>query len=263
MSTDQPNVLQFFGRHLVALCVTFRYADQPNEPPQFRAYAGTLLALGGGVHFVTAGHILSELHNGLKDDRIVVLNAVLADTFGMGSHGMPIPFDIKSAPIFFIDDDEAGLDFGVVLLRPYYVRLLAANNTVAVQEENWINQHKVTFDGYLMLGLPEEFTSNTVDAEGIGQLSPTLLGVKKLDAPPAGCPVTEYPEFIGTLAENFGLRSVKGMSGGPIFGVSSEPPMRYWIIALQSSWLKDSRTVFGCSLPVFASLMTEWAKSVE
>jgi hypothetical protein len=95
--------------------------------------------------------------------------------------------------MFFIDDDEAGLDFGVMLLRPYYVRLLAANNTVAIQEENWIHQHQVTFDGYLMLGLPEEFTSNTVDAEGIGQLSPTLLVAKRLHAPPAGGPVNAVP----------------------------------------------------------------------
>lgn len=167
MHAGERGVLQFFGRHLVALCVTFRYADQLDEPPQFRAYAGTLIALSGGVHFVTAGHILSELHDGLRDDRIVILSAVLADTFGMGRHGMPIPFDIKTALMFFIDDDEAGLDFGVMLLRPYYVRLLAANNTVAIQEENWIHQHRVTFDSYLMLGLPEEFTSNTVDAEGI------------------------------------------------------------------------------------------------
>jgi hypothetical protein len=263
MPANERSVLQFFGRHLVALCVTFRYADKLNEPPQFRAYAGTLIALGRGVHFVTAGHILSELHDGLSDDRIIILSAVLADTFGMGRHGMPIPFDIKTAPMFFIDDDEAGLDFGVMLLRPYYVRLLAANNTVAIQEENWIHQHQVTFDGYLMLGLPEEFTSNTVNAEGIGQLSPTLLVAKRLHAPPAASPVTQYPEFIGTLAKNFGLQSVRGMSGGPIFGINSEPPMRYWIVALQSSWSKDSRTVFGCSFPVLASLMTEWAQSVE
>jgi hypothetical protein len=234
-----------------------------DEPPQFRAYAGTLIALGRGVHFVTAGHILSELHDGLRDDRIIILSVVLADTFGMGRHGMPIPFDIKTAPMFFIDDDEAGLDFGVMLLRPYYVRLLAANNTVAIQEENWIHQHRVMFDGYLMLGLPEEFTSNTVDAGGIGQLSPTLPVAKELHAPPAGSLVTQYPEFIGTLAENFGLQSVRGMSGGPIFGINSRPPMRYWIVALQSTWSKDSRTVFGCSFPVLASLMTEWAQSVE
>src|SRR5215475_11228988 len=113
MSKDEKGVLQFFGRHLVALCVTFRYADRPEELPRFRAYAGTLIALGEGVHFVTAGHILSELHNGLRDDGLVIHSAVLADTFGMGRHGMPIPFDIKSAPMFFVDDDEAGLDFGV------------------------------------------------------------------------------------------------------------------------------------------------------
>ena len=179
----------------------------------------------------------------------------------------PVPLDVIfgriAKPTVRLQRGIRGREGGVGGEEFGYVRLLAANNTVAIQEENWIHQHQVTFDGYLMLGLPEEFTSNTVDAEGIGQLSPTLLVAKRLHAPPAGSPVTQYPEFIGTLAKNFGLQSVRGMSGGPTFGINSEPPMRYWIIALQSSWSKDSRTVFGCSFPVLASLMTEWTQSVE
>ena len=31
MSDDEKSVLQFFGRHLVALCVTFRYIDKTDE----------------------------------------------------------------------------------------------------------------------------------------------------------------------------------------------------------------------------------------
>jgi hypothetical protein len=43
--------------------------------------------------------------------------------------------------MFFIDDCEEGLDFGVVALRPYCVRLLAANGLVALDEKNWSHQH--------------------------------------------------------------------------------------------------------------------------
>lgn len=263
LNSDERSVLQMFGRHLVALCVTFRDVNKPDELPHFHAYAGTLIALGGKVFFLTAGHILKGLHDGIESNQVMILNAVLADNFGTGRHNMPIPFELKSAPMFFIDDDEEGLDFGVIALRPYYLPLLAANNTVAIQEENWVHQHKLKFTMHFMLGLPEEFTSKAIDAAGVGLCSPTLLPVTKLETPPVTAPTTRNPEFIGQLKENFGLESVVGMSGGPIFGFIDEPPMRYWIVALQSSWLPESRTTFGCSFPVLASLMTEWAKSAQ
>jgi hypothetical protein len=51
------------------------------------------------------------------------------------------------------------------------------------------------------------------------------------------------------------------MSGGPIFGLKFEGEQtKYWIVAIQSSWLSDERIVFGCPLPIFASMMVEWAK---
>jgi len=100
MSKDEKGVLQFFGRHLAALCVTFRYAVRPEELPQFRAYAGTLIALGGGVHFVTAGHVLSELHSGLRHDGIVIHSAALADTFGMGCHVYPFRSILRALRCF-------------------------------------------------------------------------------------------------------------------------------------------------------------------
>jgi hypothetical protein len=66
--------------------------------------------------------------------------------------------------------------------------------------------------------------------------------------------------FIGQLDPALDLKSVKGMSGGPIFGFCREPQLRYWVVALQSSWNAEKRIVYGCSLPVLASLMTEWVR---
>jgi hypothetical protein len=56
------------------------------------------------------------------------------------------------------------------------------------------------------------------------------------------------------------LRS--GLSGStePIRGFNLTPPMRYWVVALQSTWLRDRRLVFGCPLPVLASLLTGWSR---
>lgn len=258
----EAGVLRFLGRHLVALCVTFRERGKPVERPAFRAYAGTLIYIEGRNFFLTAGHILSELRDALCDDRIEILNAVLGDTFGSAlKNKNPIPFVLKSEDMFFVDDADEGLDFGVIILTSYYVGLLAANGSVALAEENWVHQHKIRYDGYLMLGLPAEYTSERVNADGHGTVAATLIPVRRLETPPEGTQETRHPRFVGQLSDNFPLQSVQGMSGGPILGFNFGQPVRYWIIALQSTWLPSRRITFACPLPTLASLMTSWARA--
>ena len=170
---------------------------------------------------------------------------------------LSIPFDLLNEPRFFIDNEQEGLDFGLIALRPYYVALLAKHRIKALFEENWINQHRVEFDAYTMLGLPEEFVKYEQDGS-LGIVFPTMIGVKALDNPLEGTKPTIYPRFVGQLQEGLPLSSIVGMSGGPIFGFRYGPPMAYWVVAIQSSWLRGQRTVFGCPLPVLAELLTAW-----
>jgi len=253
--------LQFFCRHLVALCVTYETTGtDSDQPPRFAAYSGTLIQIQGNVCFLTAGHVLRQVEDALKSDRVAINNAVLADTFGLSrvcEH--PIPFDLKNARLFSIDNVEEGLDFGVIVLEPYYVRLLASNGTVALKEQNWIHQSTVKFDGYAMLGLPQEFTSDHVTNLGEGTVSPTMFRVHRLKSPPDDRPPTLHPQFAGQLDQELAIKSVKGMSGGPIFGFRLGPEISYWVVALQSSWDPNTRIVYGCLLPILASLITKWA----
>jgi len=108
-----------------------------------------------------------------------------------------------------------------------------------------------------MLGLPEEFVKYEQDGS-LGIVFPTMIGVKALDNPLEGTKPTIYPRFVGQLQEGLPLSSIVGMSGGPIFGFRYGPPMAYWVVAIQSSWLRGQRTVFGCPLPVLAELLTAW-----
>jgi hypothetical protein len=254
--------VQFFCRHLVALCVTFEHVggNQADKEPSFAAYAGTLIKIQESIFLLTAGHILRQLESALRSDKIGITGAVLADTFGLNRIcDQPIPFDLKNARMFYIDDNEQGLDFGVIYLEPYYVRLLAANGVFALSEKNWIHQHSVDFDAYVMLGLPEEFTSERVTASGDGVVSPTMFRVHRLASPPEDRPPTQYPQFVGQIDQELPIKSVKGMSGGPIFGFRLEPQTVYWIVALQSSWNPTTRIVYGCSLPILASLLAKTA----
>jgi hypothetical protein len=257
---SKSDVLDFFGNHLIALCVTFRYksAKRGEHETGFQAYAGTILKIGESICFLTAGHILKGLQDVIDSSTVEIESAVLADTFGSRRiNDYPIPFDLKSARAFFIDDEDEGLDFGVIVLDPYYIRLLAANGTTALEERNWINQSSVTFDAHVMFGLPDEFGSDRLSDSGNGTVSPTMFRVLQLESPPNDIKETRYPRFVGEIDRELPLTSLKGMSGGPIFGFKFGSETRYWIVALQSSWLPDRRITFGCPLPVLATLLKE------
>jgi hypothetical protein len=200
----------------------------------------------------------------LKSDEVAIKNVVLADTFGRGRFNRhPIPFDLKSAGVFCIDDDNDGLDFGVIFLEPYYVRLLARNEVVALEEKNLAHQADVTFDGYAMLGLPEEFTSPVVSPAGNGAVLPTMFAVQRVAVPLPDSRSTTYQRFVGAIDPELGLMSLKGMSGGPIFGFNLDGEFaRYWVVAMQSAWNRSQNLVYGCPLPLLATLMTQWSGDV-
>lgn len=263
-ATRRKEMVEFFCRHLVGISVRYKHKTPEDEGdrPRFSASSGTLIIIERVMCFLTAGHVLQALDELRSSEKVEIMSAALVDTLGAKRiSNIPIPFDLKNAGLYYIVDDEAGLDFGVIALEPHYVRLLVKNGVVALTEANWASQHTVNFDAYAMLGLPTEFTSERVSPSGSGQIAPTMFGVTKLPAPPERRRTTTYPLFVGQLDPALELKSVEGMSGGPIFGFQLGPDgnYRYWIVALQSSWERDTRIVYGCSVPVFASLMTKWA----
>ena len=176
--------------------------------------------------------------------------------FGAGSAtNVPIPFDVRHAQIFYRDSDNLGLDFGVIILDSYYVRLLAMTGVVAISEKNWIDQGKIDFDGYALLGFPQELVSERASINGEINLCPLMFPVDRLAAAPPERRATYYPQFVGQLRPHLNLKSVRGMSGGPIFGFRNSDS-QYWIIALQSSWDPQKRIIYGCSLPVIGAWLT-------
>ena len=158
-TTDGNKGLQFLCRHLVGLCVTYRHTtpEEAELPSRFAVCSGTLLFIEGALYFLTAGHVLKGLR-ALRDNRgVVIENASLADVFGYRRvSDTPIPFDLKSAHLSFIDDEETGLDFGVIPIGSHHASLLEKNGMVALSEENWIKQAQVEIEGYTMLGFPAE-----------------------------------------------------------------------------------------------------------
>jgi hypothetical protein len=94
-------------------------------------------------------------------------------------------------------------------------------------------------------------------------MSQALLGIERIGLHDLGetpwdaeAPPTDA-SFIGRLSEGCTIPDLKGMSGGPIYGFRRDGNGRlvYHVVALQSRWWDQQRTVFGCSVPLFAELV--------
>jgi len=59
---------------------------------------------------------------------------------------------------------------------------------------------------------------------------------------------------VGQIPNDVNIKDISGMSGGPICGFrrDDEGRWRFYIVALQSRWRRDSRITFGCHLAPFA-----------
>jgi hypothetical protein len=259
---NNTKALQYLCRHLVGLCVTYRHTT-PEEsalPSRFATCSGTLIFIEGTLYFLTAGHVLKALKE-LRDNKDVAIeNASLADVFGYRRvSDTPIPFDLKHAYLLFVDDEEMGLDFGLIPIGTHHARLLEKNGIVALAEENWSRQDQAEMEGYTMLGFPAELVSERISGSSTVHIEVAMLGVRQLEFG-QNHRRTTYPRFVGQVGDNLHFKSIKGMSGGVIFGFQTQPRLKYWVVAIQSTWEPQTRTVYGCSLRVLASLMTHWAR---
>jgi hypothetical protein len=186
----------------------------------------------------------------------------LIDTWSFGAISRdPIPFDLIGAPKIYLDNDADGLDFGFISIHPYYRRLLEANQVVVLDEQHWQHLHEATFTSYGVLGIPREWVRAQVRSTFsetciTSTAAPVFFPVAWVDDPPAELLNTTCPRFIGRLPDLIPLESIDGMSGGPIFGFRQENgSLRYWIVAIQSSWRKNEKIICGCLLPYIGALV--------
>ncbi len=251
--SKRQDMVGFFCRHLVVICVTYQVTGE--QEPHFFAAPATVICFGAVPNLLTAGHVVKDLTRLFANKSVGVTNCCLADTFGndtVSDH--PIPFDFESAAKGYIDKD--GLDFGLVALNDRYVRLLEANKIVALYRENWTYTDDQSFNFYAVLGLPSEFTSFDPKAADLtAKVTPTLLIVDELAELPDGVKSTKYDRFAGLIRPVDGISDLKGMSGGPILGFKIGPPMRYWVVAIQSSWIKSRRITFGCPISLIVRIV--------
>jgi hypothetical protein len=274
--SEDPNAkeaFKFFCRHLVAVRMTYALVDEKGKDvgkPQVVVYSGFVVEVRGAWLIATAGHNLHNLEECLL--KIRVIGCQILDNFGPGQvSNFPIPFNLADAPRFYMFQDdskprlglEEGLDFGLIWLNSNNVQLLKANNVVPVSDDNMRHAANASEKWHAIVGFPECFQSTTFLPNGriTHDFSPVIASVEELDPPPDDLTETQYPRFVGKLADAANV-DIAGMSGGPIIGFSSDR-RRYWVVAIQSKWIASRRITFGCPTPVFLELVEDSLEQYE
>jgi hypothetical protein len=169
-----------------------------------------------------------------------------------------IPFTYEAHTALYIEEPENGLDFALLMLDDLQEKQCAANNLVPITRENWLHQHRLTFDFYRMLGIPKQcvFPGQSYGDVSVQQVMIAVdrLTVEEAGAPPFGVDIPSDQWFIGRVNHGAEIKDIRGMSGGPIFGfrIDAAGRLLYHAVAVQSRWWDRTRTIFGCSIPYFA-----------
>ncbi|MGR9416087.1 hypothetical protein ELH75_23305 [Rhizobium leguminosarum] len=232
----------FLARHFVAISVNSRIKGD-HGPDRFFVASGLLIRIGDILGILTAGHVVEYIDEAVNHPDILSIGCQLLDTFGDTKlSDLGVPYDLKTSPRLHFHNDEQGLDFGVLFLHEHQARLIEKHNIIPLTYEASRNE-PADLDVFFLLGLPAELTSERVSPSGNATVGMTMLRLKKVEAEEQ---TTLFPRFIATIDSQTDLQSLEGMSGGPIFGFNTERLNKYWIVAIQSSWKKSERKIFGC-----------------
>jgi hypothetical protein len=247
--------LGFLLKHLVPILFVFE------EDGQQRAFVVTafVLSVGDQWFLVTAGHCIGEVNDYISSLGWKLKRCCLLDSchLGVGSFD-GVPFIYDDADWVRTDKQDIGLDYGILVLPPYYRSLLEKNGIQALSEEAWSSPPNDP-DCYFLLGIPKELVEVDLDAE-CAKIVPVLYGVERLHKQPEGFKETQVPRFYGRIRLDEAMTSIKGVSGGPIFAFQQDEQarLRYWLVALQSRWLNQSYRIAACPTRILGQALAVW-----
>ncbi len=236
---SSPNqMVSFFMKHVVPIHFTFQKDSDTASEKVGKVYSAFVLSVNEVWFLVTAGHCLRDiegyLHTGWEIKTCLLLDGLSSEA----KDGNALVFDYMSGAPSPIRDETKGLDYGIILLRPYYVHLLKANGIVAFDENAWLTPPSKA-DSYFMLGLPDEFQDVSSNQ---GRIQPALIKLEPTIPPKAL--IKQLDRFYAHIVNPEEPKSIVGMSGAPIIAINESGD--YWLVAVQSTWLSSTRTIAGC-----------------
>ncbi len=250
-------MLQEYGCHLVALSGLQQPLDQSGKPkgkPGFIFCSGFIIQLRRSWWWVTAGHNLSAIEMNRKSKTAEYSRFRLIDSYGTGENREPIPFDYDNARKIIVDDKATGADYGLIELNSLQTRMLKANHIIALPKKEWDNTKPLPAHAFLMFGFPEDsYNPSSFETRNsyVVRANPSVSAfyikpVRRIQKSWQ----RKYPRLIGKVGSK---DDIKGMSGGPIFGINLET-LEKRLIAVQSGWLKSKRIIFGFPIALVGRL---------
>jgi len=249
MARSDVDLISFFHRHLVPIIISLK-KDQEIQETVLTAF---LMSVMDKWYLITAGHSISKIEKLTNQHGYEISKCLLVDYLGTGTkHHQPIPFVYEQANPTCISD-ERDFDYGFLEVSPHYRNLLEINNVIPLDEEVWKKRPK-KIDFYLMLGIPGETVK--VNPNNI-EFTPTLFSINFLPNQPKGFSETVIPQFYGEIILDDRIRSIEGVSGGPVLGFyeNEKGEMRYWVVALQSAWLPKSHIISACPTHILGDVI--------
>lgn len=256
-----PAMLKPIHRHFVNIMCTQSFPGL-GWADQYCNFSAFIVEVQGRWQVISAGHIFNELLTSVKQG--ATISHWHIDDATVNASAMP-PYPIAlnvTDDVLWIHDEVPGLDYACFTVAPLAQRALQAAGIEAISQDHWQQDDAADFPYWLLVGTPEGLLKR--NARQITEKVHVTLPVSKVALIPPGM---EEREFKRTYAQiDFSSVEpctagfdIKGMSGGPIFGLT-QPPLKsdypYRIIGIQSCWNKIDSIAFCDAKIFFDALMT-------
>lgn len=247
------------SRHFVCLSYWARHSG--TAPHEAKKYFASCFVVEIEQHWllVTAGHVISGIQEAIASGAVFsdfnLHDKLAGNTFPFS---VPIPFDVKDWVV--LDGDPQGADYAAAPLSNLIVQNLHAGGVRPIGESVFGIAPFDQYPHWLLAGTRNE---SFEVVGGRDTLKLTLIPLAPSTAPEGVVDSGEGHRVFAKMLSRPDLDAVqvtdvRGMSGGPIFGLREcGGEVRYWLMGLQSSWYPDSRIVCFCPILRFFAAIKE------
>lgn len=227
--------------------------------PKLYNFSAFVVELDGLWFCITAGHIFDDLKKAKKGGAIISDWNIDDSTLVPSPNGYAYPIDLDMDKVLYFHDDVKGMDYAAFPLRDLTVKALRQQGIVPITEELWVGKDLRRYPLWILVGTPEIPVTT-----GSSQPMKThvTIALTPRDDVPDGFEATLFERWYADLdwdsVEQDGRPdSVDGMSGGPIFVLSSSSPdYEYKVLGVQSA-RNNSGSIAFCALPPFLKALKD------
>jgi hypothetical protein len=209
-------------------------------------FSAVIVLMEGVWILVTAGHCLDDIDAAVTSGYSVASFGLIDGTNSEAKdhHIVPISYTASKPKSFFKNEDHA-TDIGLIVLDTLTTENLRKNGMLPIPAGAWGAPLK-SVDFYILSGLPDEYVT---EMTSVTLSTMVFLEVNEVADRPEAFDKSDGAVFYGELNRPDELKSIVGMSGGPIFAFRKiADGWQYSLHAIQSTWDKSrylAAPIFG------------------